>query len=45
MAGLIRLLRDDAVFEMPPLPTWYTGREPVGRFLAARVLRGREASV
>ena len=24
---------------MPPLPTWYTGREPIGRFLAARVLR------
>jgi RNA polymerase sigma-70 factor (ECF subfamily) len=39
VAGLIRLLRDDAVFEMPPLPTWYAGREPVGRFLAARVLR------
>jgi RNA polymerase sigma-70 factor, ECF subfamily len=34
-----RLLRDDVVFEMPPLPTWYTGREPVGRFLAAWVLR------
>ncbi len=39
VAGLIRLLRDDATFEMPPLPTWYVGREPVGRFLAARVLR------
>ncbi len=39
VAGLIRLLRDDAVFEMPPLPTWYAGRESVGRFLAARVLR------
>ena len=39
VANLIRLLRDDAVFEMPPLPTWYAGREPVGRFLAARVLR------
>ncbi len=23
----------------PPLPTWHAGREPVGRFLAARVLR------
>ena len=43
VAGLIRLLRDDAVFEMPPLPTWYAGREPVGRFLAARVL-GRPRS-
>jgi hypothetical protein len=39
VAGLIRLLRDDAVFEMPPLPTWYVGREPIGRFLAAWVLR------
>ena len=39
VAGLIRLLRDDAVFEMPPLPTWYAGRDRVGRFLAARVLR------
>ena len=38
-ACLIRLLRDDAIFEMPPLPTWYAGCEPVGRFLAARVLR------
>jgi RNA polymerase sigma-70 factor (ECF subfamily) len=38
VAGLIRLLRDDAVFEMPPIPTWYAGREPIGRFLAARVL-------
>ena len=34
VAGLIRLLRDDAVFEMPPLPTWYAGREPIGRFMA-----------
>jgi RNA polymerase sigma-70 factor, ECF subfamily len=39
VAGLIRLLRDDAVFEMPPLPTWYAGREPIGRFMAAWVLR------
>jgi RNA polymerase sigma-70 factor (ECF subfamily) len=39
VAALMRLLRDDAVFEMPPLPTWYAGREPIGRFLAARVLR------
>jgi RNA polymerase sigma-70 factor (ECF subfamily) len=39
VAALMRLLRDDAVFEMPPLPTWFAGREPIGRFLAARVLR------
>ena len=39
VAGLIRLLRDDAVFEMPPQPNWYVGPEPTGRFLAAWVLR------
>jgi RNA polymerase sigma-70 factor, ECF subfamily len=36
--ALARLLRQDAVLEMPPSPTWYTGRDQVGRFLASRVL-------
>jgi RNA polymerase sigma-70 factor (ECF subfamily) len=36
--AVMRLLRDDAVFEMPPEPTWFTGRELIGRFLLARVL-------
>jgi RNA polymerase sigma-70 factor (ECF subfamily) len=39
VAALTRLLRDDAVLEMPPVLTWFTGRERIGRFLAARVLR------
>src|SRR5260370_12897034 len=34
----MQLLRDDAVFEMPPEPTWFTGRELIGRFLRSRVL-------
>jgi RNA polymerase sigma-70 factor (ECF subfamily) len=34
----MQLLRDDAVFEMPPEPTWFTGRELIGRFLQTRVL-------
>ena len=38
IAALTQLLRDDAVFEMPPKPTWFTGRELIGRFLQARVL-------
>jgi RNA polymerase sigma-70 factor (ECF subfamily) len=33
-----QLLREDAVFEMPPEVTWFTGRERIGRFLQARVL-------
>jgi RNA polymerase sigma-70 factor, ECF subfamily len=36
IAGLMRLLTDDAVFEMPPIPTWFAGRENIGRFLATR---------
>ena len=38
VTALTRLLRDDAVLEMPPLPTWFAGRELIGRFLAAQVL-------
>ena len=25
--------------EMPPIPTWFAGREQIGRFLAAHVIR------
>ncbi|MGH3248923.1 MAG: sigma-70 family RNA polymerase sigma factor [Trebonia sp.] len=35
---VVRLLREDAVFEMPPEVTWFTGRERIGRFLRAQVL-------
>ena len=38
IAALMQLLRDDAVLEMPPIPTWFAGREQVGGFLAAHVL-------
>jgi RNA polymerase sigma-70 factor (ECF subfamily) len=24
---------------MPPIPTWFAGREQIGRFLAAHVIR------
>jgi RNA polymerase sigma-70 factor, ECF subfamily len=36
--AVMQLLREDAVFEMPPESTWFTGRELIGRFLQARVL-------
>ncbi len=38
VTALMRLLREDAVFEMPPQPAWFVGRELIGRFLASRVL-------
>jgi RNA polymerase sigma-70 factor, ECF subfamily len=38
-AALMRLLREDAVFEMPPVPTWFAGRERIAAFLRSRVLR------
>jgi RNA polymerase sigma-70 factor (ECF subfamily) len=38
VTAVMQLLREDAVFEMPPEVTWFTGRELIGRFLQARVL-------
>jgi RNA polymerase sigma-70 factor, ECF subfamily len=38
VGALTKLLRDDAVLEMPPQPTWFAGQEQVSRFLASRVL-------
>jgi RNA polymerase sigma-70 factor (ECF subfamily) len=39
VAALSRLLREDAIFEMPPIPTWFAGRDQVSRFLGAYPLR------
>jgi RNA polymerase sigma-70 factor (ECF subfamily) len=33
VAGLVELLTDDAVLEMPPVPLWFLGRDGYGRFL------------
>ncbi|WP_021591688.1 sigma-70 family RNA polymerase sigma factor [Actinomadura welshii] len=38
-AALVDLLRADVELEMPPIPTWFTGRDAVIGFLAGRVLR------
>jgi len=37
-AALIDLLRADVELEMPPIPTWFSGRAAVVGFLATRVL-------
>ena len=37
--ALVKLLRADVELEMPPIPTWFTGRRAVIGFLAGRVLR------
>ncbi|MGI5135209.1 RNA polymerase subunit sigma-70 [Streptomyces sp. CA-106110] len=36
--ALVNLLRVDVELEMPPTPTWFTGRRAVVGFLSARVL-------
>ncbi|MEU8185137.1 sigma-70 family RNA polymerase sigma factor [Micromonospora sp. NPDC049044] len=33
VSGLVRLLTDDAVLEMPPVPLWYRGNSDYGRFM------------
>jgi RNA polymerase sigma-70 factor, ECF subfamily len=39
ITALAELLRDDAVIEMPPTPTWFAGRDQVTLFLRTHVLR------
>jgi RNA polymerase sigma-70 factor (ECF subfamily) len=36
--AMAELLRVDAVLEMPPLLTWFAGRDPVARFIGANLL-------
>jgi RNA polymerase sigma-70 factor (ECF subfamily) len=38
--ALARLLREDAVLEMPPVLTWFAGRRAVGAFIAEHFLIG-----
>ena len=44
VAGLVRLLRDDAVVSMPPALT-IVGAEAIGGFLAASVFAGRQVQL
>jgi RNA polymerase sigma-70 factor (ECF subfamily) len=37
--ALVDVMRADVEMEMPPIPTWFTGRDAVVGFLGSRVLR------
>lgn len=37
---LIQLLHDDATFSMPPIPSWYQGREQIGALAARTIFAG-----
>jgi RNA polymerase sigma-70 factor (ECF subfamily) len=38
VVGLVELLSDDAIFEMPPLPKWFAGIDTIRQFVATHVL-------
>jgi RNA polymerase sigma-70 factor (ECF subfamily) len=39
--AVVRMLADDAAWSMPPLPTWFRGREDITEFLHLGPLSGR----
>ena len=45
VAALVAVLAEDAMFEMPPLLTWFRGRATIGGFLGARMRELGKASV
>ena len=38
--GLLSLLRDDGTFSMPPIPSWYQGRENIGGLVRKTIFAG-----
>jgi RNA polymerase sigma-70 factor (ECF subfamily) len=45
VAGLVAVLTEDAMFEMPPFLTWFRSRATIGQFLGARMRELGRASV
>ena len=42
-AGLVALLREDAILTMPPLPAWYRGRAAIREFLELHLFAANRA--
>ncbi len=38
--GLLALLKEDATFSMPPIPSWYQGRETIGGLVGKTIFAG-----
>lgn len=43
VAGLVALLKEDATFTMPPIPTWYRGRESIEALFTHSLFAGEAA--
>lgn len=39
--GLVALLKDDSTFSMPPIPSWYRGRENIGGLVRKTIFAGQ----
>jgi RNA polymerase sigma-70 factor, ECF subfamily len=39
--GLIGLLTEDAIFSMPPIPSWYRGRDAIRQLIAKTIFSGQ----
>jgi RNA polymerase sigma-70 factor, ECF subfamily len=40
MPALVRLLKEDATYSMPPIPAWYRGKETIGALMSRTVFSG-----
>ena len=40
MDGVVALLTEDVALEMPPIPTWYRGREDAAEFFGSELFSG-----